>query len=255
MTNLQPLLKQNGGVAVIIGREKDFDLRFQNHPQVIFWDQDKSSSATKELPANCHFLFCSKFVSHKVSLNAIKQVKQRANCTFFGMERSRAINQRLEELLGLNELVENKMTIEQQEDRFNRKQEQVELAEQPLRAPRYGELKSLVKRFYRSDLKPKHLLTIIKPEVRKLGLSSSDASIKQAITSLRYEEKKRNQPKLEPKPIPQAQTQTRTSSLQHLDEAITYLQLVREEVANRLADCDSIMEMIRKVQIKSNEKS
>lgn len=169
--------------------------------------------------------------------------------------------------MGLNELVENKMTIEQQEDRFNRKQEQVELAEQPLRASRYGELTSLVKRFYRSDLTPKHLLTIIKPEVRKLGLSSSDASIKQAITNFRHGEKKRNQPKPEPKPKPEPeskpkpeskpipQAQASTSSLQHLDEAITYLQLVREEIANRLADCDSIMEMIRKVQIKSNEKS
>jgi hypothetical protein len=166
------------------------------------------------------------------------------------MEWSRAISEKLRQLLDLNKLEENKLDENKVKEPASEPTKPTEPTK-PLRAPKYGELKSIISAHFDPNLSSRQMFMTIKPIVREHGLASSDASIKQAIASFANAERSKlaKQP-TKPDSASLPQIKPVTSSLQHLDEAITYLQLVREEVAQELASCNAIIEMIRKIQIK-----
>jgi len=92
------LLKKGGKVLIAGGEMKDLPREYQEHPQIIIWDDNQKNNIRREVPSNVKVIIYNRWVSHAtakqlsnaaVSLHAIK----------FPMLRSREIKELMAEVV------------------------------------------------------------------------------------------------------------------------------------------------------------
>jgi len=91
--------KLNGGLVVVVGvRSTNLPVEYSQHPQVVVWDSQDHGTVTKELPSNTKVVLATRFVSHAL-FGKIHAEARKRNLAFFPQLTTGRLREQLKELL------------------------------------------------------------------------------------------------------------------------------------------------------------
>lgn len=102
LTDEKPLQPLTHGNILLVGvKASNFDEEIRTHPRVIMWDSQNQHWTSKELPQNVRAVFVTRFISHNIFANLIKEARKR-QITMFNPEGTGMIVKQVRELLDIN---------------------------------------------------------------------------------------------------------------------------------------------------------
>jgi len=226
-SQLHNLVSNGGKVLVVGGYNKSFQ-EFRNHPQIEFWTGDTRKDIQRKVKAACYpdnlkAVIISRFVSHSDSVAVLHEARKKKATIFAPLsdgQVKRTLNEMFTGPIGPD------LVLEEIKEKQLQKEEQKMNPE--IRKPNRGEVITLVK---------KHLgPASVKEEVERLSKIFTEQGIKttkNSIANAIYRARSSSTPSI-PKPKKEKKEKKSESSnhlLVMMDEAITAMQLVREEVA------------------------
>ena len=255
--SLHELISTGGKVLVVGGYNKSWR-EYRNHPQLEFWTGDDSTKIYERVkrgiyPEPLKAVLVSRFISHNC-LNPILAEARRKQAVIFAPLADGQLRKKLEEIVGPKQ--EIKRDLVPLKESFNKprivtetnvvqeqKVEEKEInmtPESKKTIAAKGQIKSFVQKYQEAGNsttnEAKRLLVI----AGELGIKTTQGSLEQAVRIYRkqnnissprangWDTRRKNQSKTETKQV--AKSSGKNTLLELIDEAITAMKLVRDEV-------------------------
>jgi len=107
------ILKRGGRVLIVGGETKDLPRPYQEHAQILIWDDDKINILNREIPSNVKVIMWNRWISHSTVARLNNAAKQ-LHAIKFPMLRSREIKELLSEVVQTDALDVPDTVVEEQ---------------------------------------------------------------------------------------------------------------------------------------------